>query len=667
MSKEAGNRLAGETSPYLLQHAGNPVDWYPWGEEAFEAARAANRPVFLSIGYSACHWCHVMAHESFEDERIAALLNENFVSIKVDREERPEIDAIYMQAVQMMTGHGGWPMSVFLTPDGRPFFAGTYFPPTDQRGMPGFDRILEHVSRIWSERRDAVDEVASEVRDAIRASSKAKEGALAVEAERLTAAAWASVSQFDSTWGGFGSAPKFPQAMHLSWLLKVARRTTAPELAAMVTTTLDRMAEGGIYDHLGGGFARYSVDREWRVPHFEKMLYDNALLSSVYTEAWQYSGERRYERVVHETLEFVKREMTSPEGGFYSALDADSEGEEGKFYVWTRDEIIELLGDDRGQRFADLYDVTGEGNFEHGKSVLRLPRDGQAPDGEWLEEARAQLLAEREKRVRPGRDDKVIAAWNGWMLAAWSEAAVAFRRPEYLEVAKRSAGFLLEHLVSDDGRVMRIWKDGRVRFEGILEDHAGVGWGLVAAFEATQDRRYLDAARKIGEVILERFSSEDGPFWDTAADHESLIARPRDTFDSATPSGNSLAVRLLQKLAAYFDAPRFEEAADRAMLALMPVALHYPNGYGFLLSAAEWHLSRPVEIAITGEAGESKEAFWRAVGESYVPHRIIADSRAGALPLLEGKPSDEAAVWLCRNYTCEAPIEDPDEVRKKLA
>ncbi|HUR81249.1 MAG TPA: thioredoxin domain-containing protein, partial [Thermoanaerobaculia bacterium] len=517
------NRLANETSPYLLQHSHNPVDWYPWGEEAWAKARAEDKPVFLSIGYSACHWCHVMERESFEDASIAEVLNEDYVSIKVDREERPDVDSIYMQAVQMMTGHGGWPMSMFLTPDGKPFFAGTYFPPDERHGMPSFRRVLEHVVNVYRSRRQEVEEASNEVATALSSQLRVR-GKGAIDTEGLDRAAVRIASTYDAVHGGFGGAPKFPPSMTLDFLMQVSHRTSDARLREMITDTLTKMARGGIYDQVGGGFHRYSVDARWLVPHFEKMLYDNALLARLYVRAWQWTKEPRFAQIANEILGFVTREMTSPEGGFYSTLDADSEGEEGKFYVWSRGEVMEILGEEEGRIFCALYDVSERGNWEE-HNILNVPRapESVAADlGITLDQladvasrGKCKLYGVRAKRVWPGRDEKILAGWNGWMLAAFADAAVAFDR--YDDVVRRNADFLLTRIV--DGRLVR-----HAKIPGLLEDYSGVAWGLTLAYEATGERRYLDGARTLADAMLARFRDEEnGGFYDTPVDHEKLI------------------------------------------------------------------------------------------------------------------------------------------------
>ncbi len=671
------NRLIHETSPYLRQHAGNPVDWYPWGEEAFAKARSEDKPIFLSIGYSACHWCHVMERESFEDEETARFLNEHFVSIKVDREERPDLDSIYMQAVQMMTGHGGWPMSVFLTGDGSPFYGGTYFPPADRHGLPSFRHLLEHLTELWRSSRGELTTASDELRQAIAESSQVSATPQEVTLSGLDEAATQIAAAFDPAWGGFGSAPKFPPSMSLDFLMQVARRRGDPYLRKVVLRTLDRMAAGGIYDQVGGGFHRYSTDERWLVPHFEKMLYDNALLARLYIRAWQWTHEPRYARTARDILGFVRREMTSPEGGFYSTLDADSEGVEGKFYVWSRDEVFAALGEEAGRIFAAAFDVSDHGNWE-GTNILNLPRRLDAVARQLsiddmdlpkiLDEARCTLYGVREKRVRPGRDEKVLAGWNGWMLAAFSEGALAFGSADLREVAARNADFLLEQMVVD-GRLRRSWKDGDARIDAVLEDYGGVAWGLVAAFEATQDPRYLAGARDMLRHVAARFSDADGgAFWDTPSDGESLIARPRDVFDSATPSGNSLAIGSLFRIAAYFDDAEAAALATRALEALWPFARRHPSAFGFLLGeAAEWAAGKPKEIAITGPADDLRaQTLLHVVGETFLPQRLLVRSPGAGLPLMEGKPHDRVAAWICERYECLAPTDDPEELREML-
>jgi uncharacterized protein YyaL (SSP411 family) len=658
------NRLAQETSPYLLQHAHNPVDWYPWGDEAWTKARAEDKPVFLSIGYSACHWCHVMERESFEDPAIAAMLNADYVSIKVDREERPDVDSIYMQAVQMMTGHGGWPMSMFLTPSGAPFFAGTYFPPDDRHGMPSFRRVLEHVVNVFRSRRDEVEEASKEVRQALSSQLRVKGQGGAITRDSLDTAAARIAANYDSVNGGFGSAPKFPPSMALDFLMQVADRNDDPRLRDIIVHTLTKMARGGMYDQVGGGFHRYSVDARWLVPHFEKMLYDNALLARLYTRAWQWTKEPLFAQIANEILGFVQREMTSPDGAFYSTLDADSEGEEGKFYVWTRAEVLEILGAEEGRVFCALYDVTDRGNWE-GHNILNVPRDpaSVAADlGLTLDQladiaarGKCKLYGVRSQRVWPARDEKMLAGWNGWMLAAFAEAALAFGR--YEDVIRKNADFLLTRIV--DGKLTR-----HAKIAGLLEDYSGVAWGLTLAYEATQERRYLDGARTLVEAILARFGDrENGGFYDTPADHEELITRPKDLFDNATPAGTSVACDVLLRLALLFGNEQYVRVATEALESTWPLAEKYPSGFGFLLGVAEWRNAQPKEIALTGDTA----AFRRVVGETFLPHRVLAGgSQSADLPLMENRPPETTLAYVCIGYACEEPTSDPEKLRTLL-
>ncbi len=669
------NRLAQETSPYLLQHAHNPVDWYPWGDEAFQRAREEDKPVFLSIGYSACHWCHVMERESFEDESVAEILNREFVSIKVDREERPDVDSIYMKAVQMMTGHGGWPMSMFLTPEGVPFFGGTYYPPEDSRGMPGFKRVLAHLSSAWRNHRGQVDEATREIVEAI--SANPRRGAdEEITQDVLTSIAKRTISNFDPVHGGFGGAPKFPPSMTLEFLMQVAHRTEDAEIRNVIETTLRKMAGGGIYDQIGGGFHRYSVDARWLAPHFEKMLYDNALLARLYVHAWQWTKDPLFARVANETLGFVLREMTSPEGGFYSTLDADSEGEEGRFYVWQRSEIFDVLGSEEGRAFSAVFDVTERGNWEE-KNILNTPRDLEAVASDLgmstevlsdlIARGKCKLYGVREQRVRPGRDEKILAGWNGWMLAAFAEAASAFDRAEYVDAVRRNADFLIDSML-DGSRLFRSYKEGIRKIPGLLEDYAGVAWGLIAAFEATQEPRYLNTARLLADQITGRYADRDnGGFFDTPDDHEKLIARPKDVFDNATPGGNSVAADVLNRLALYFGDATMERAAGEAIQSTWSMAQRYPSGFGFLLTAAEWRAARPKEIALTGEHDDPGfAALRRAIGEAYLPHRILASSAAPDLPLMANRPADKLAVYVCEGYHCLEPTDDPERLKELL-
>jgi uncharacterized protein YyaL (SSP411 family) len=680
------NRLIHETSPYLLQHAHNPVDWYPWGEEAFARARAEDKPILLSIGYSACHWCHVMAHESFEDEEIAALMNRHFVCVKVDREERPDVDSLYMNAVQAMTGHGGWPLTVFLTPDGAPFYGGTYFPPTDRLGMPGFPRVLLAVAEAYHSRRADVLKSAEQLRDLLRADPLRRAGREALAPALLEQAFHALAQSFDPEHGGFGAAPKFPQPMNLEFLLRMWRRTGWEQALRMAERTLQKMARGGIYDQLGGGFHRYSTDRLWLVPHFEKMLYDNALLARLYLHAYQATGNPFYRRICEETLDYVRREMTAPEGGFYSAQDADSEGEEGKFFLWTTEEITALLGEEDGRLLCAYYGVSPQGNFE-GRNILHVPQEedvvahrmGVAPERlrPALARGRRALFEAREARVHPARDDKVITAWNGLMLAAFAEAALALGREDYRQTAERAAHFLLTTLRRpEDGRLLRVYRGGQAKLLGYLEDYAALADALILLHEATADLRWLQEARALAEAALALFWDEaEGGFHDTGKDHEALIARPRDLFDNAMPAGNSLAVDVLLRLAILFGEEAYRRRAVLVMERLSAPMANYPGGFGHLLGALDFYLSRPKEIVIIGPASDPATSALRAeVARRYLPNRVLIAADPAAWdgfeknPLLAGKTliGGRPAAYVCQNYACQLPVTEPEALAKQL-
>jgi len=670
------NRLAGETSPYLLQHAHNPVDWYPWGDEAFEKAKQEDKPVFLSIGYSACHWCHVMERESFEDAATAELLNRDWVSIKVDREERPDIDSIYMTAVQMMTGHGGWPMSMFLTPDGEPFYGGTYFPPQDRHGLPSFRKVLSHLGHMYREERDQLVGTAAELRSALKRATDVTGASQPLGPAELDAAALSVAAAFDPVHGGFGSAPKFPPSMTLDFLMQACERDGDDQLRDVVLVTLSKMAGGGMYDQIGGGFHRYSVDQRWLVPHFEKMLYDNALLARLYVRAWQWTKDESFRRIANETLGFVAREMTSPEGGFYSTLDADSEGEEGKFYVWSRSEVTKILGENEGRMFCALYDVSERGNWE-GANIPNIPRpveDVAADLGVSVESlvdvasrGKCALYGVREKRVWPGRDEKILAGWNGWMLAAFSEAAMAFGDENHLGVVRRNAEFLSTTMMRD-GRLYRNFKGGRLTIPGLLEDYAGVAWGMLSAFEATGDERWLETSRELVEAILERFVDDESVgFFDTPIDHEKLITRPRDLFDNATPSGNSVAVHVLLRLAILYGEERYSTLAERTIESIAPLAVRHPQGFGFLLASAEFASASRKEIVVTGSPDDPvRQKLLRVIGESYVPHKVVVQGHVVDLPLLEGRDPGVTRAYVCSGYVCDTPTEDPETLKRLL-
>jgi uncharacterized protein YyaL (SSP411 family) len=679
------NRLANETSPYLLQHAHNPVDWYPWGPEALERARAEERPILLSVGYSACHWCHVMERESFENGETAALMNQLFVNIKVDREERPDVDSIYMTAVQQMTGHGGWPMTMFLTPAGEPFYGGTYYPPEPRHGMPSFRQVLSAVAEAWRERRDDVLHSAGEMREMLAQSSAVRPPAAAsVDASVLDAAEKSLAGRFDERWGGFGGAPKFPQPMGLEFLLRQWKRTGSADALRMADLTLHRMAEGGMYDHVGGGFARYSVDAQWLVPHFEKMLYDNALLARAYLHAWQATGDEAHRRVVEETLGWVTQEMTSPEGSFYSALDADSEGEEGKFYLWTPDEVDALLGPDDGPLFRRYYDVSEGGNFEH-RNILHTAHalddvaraTGVAPERlrEAVERGRAVLYEARAKRVWPGLDDKVLTSWNAMMLHAFAEAARVLEREDWREAAVRSAEFLTTAL-RRDGRLLRTCKEGRAKIPAFLEDHALLVDALVAVYEATWDARWVREAKSLADDLLAHFWADDeGVFYDTASDAEALVVRPRDVFDNATPSGNSAAAMALLRLGELTGDARYREVAERVLAGMGELMARVPMGFGHLLCALDFSLAAPTEIAIVGDpASDEARALVRTVSRAYLPNAVLAGKRDGdtgsddLIPLLRDRAAigGRATAYVCERLACKLPVTDPAALAEQL-
>ena len=678
------NRLANETSPYLLQHKDNPVDWYPWGEEALRRAQEEDKPVLLSVGYSACHWCHVMERESFEDEATARIMNEHFVSVKVDREERPDIDSIYMSAVQALTRSGGWPMTVFLTPDGAPFYGGTYFPPAPRGGLPSFQQVLLSLADAYENRRDEVLRSAESVREYLQAATGAAMPKATVGVGLLDGAATSLISQLDRRFGGFGGAPKFPQAMNLEVLLRHHHRTGDMAALSGVEDTLRAMANGGIYDQIGGGFARYSVDEYWLVPHFEKMLYDNALLSRLYLETYQATGDAFYRRIAEETLDYVLRDMTSSEGGFYSAEDADSEGEEGKFYVWTQREIEAILGPEDAKLAMRFWDVTERGNFE-GKNILYVPRPheavaaefGLSPEELWerIVEIRAALFTDREKRVHPGRDEKVLSAWNGLMLRSFALAARVLGRADYREAAEKNAAFLLEKL-RIDGRLRRSYKDGQARLGGYLEDYAMVADGLVALYEATFDVRWLAEADTLGDAISELFWNEERKtFYDTPLDHEELVTRPRDVYDNAAPSGTSVATDVLLRLSLLLDRDDYLRRAEAALEELSGGMEKLPGAFGRLLAALDFYLAEPREVAVIGDPGSpDTQALIDAVYDHYLPNKVVAgraeddEEPAGLIPLLADRTARDgkATAYVCVHYACQSPTTDPEELSRQL-
>ena len=673
------NRLAQETSPYLLQHADNPVDWYPWSSEALERAKREDRPILLSIGYSACHWCHVMAHESFEDEATAAVMNERFVNIKVDREERPDIDAIYMQAVQAMTGQGGWPMTVFLTPDGVPFYGGTYYPKEERLGMPSFTRILTAVSDAYRQRPAEVARSAASVREMYDAARDAARSGGPLTTELLDRAYRVLAEQYDERNGGFDGAPKFPQTMSLDFLLRYWGRGGPEHALAMAAHSFRQMAAGGIYDQIGGGFARYSTDARWLVPHFEKMLYDNALLIRLGTHLWQATKDEAIRQVVRDTIAWVEREMRSAEGGFYSALDADSEGHEGKFYVWSEDELVSALGPDAPLLRA-YWGATPDGNFE-GRNILfvavadrrafaRQFDVSETELDEIVRRGRKTLYDVRAQRVWPGRDDKILTAWNGLMVRAIAEAARIFGDATYRALAVEGATFLFDALVKD-GRVFRSYKDGRARIAGYLEDYASLGLAALALYELTFDRAWLDRAREVNDAMVRWFWDDaTGVFYDTASDHEQLITRPREVTDNATPSGTSLAAELLVRLAELMHDVDARRRATWIVETLAPAMSRYPSAFGHLLGVADMLINGAVELAIVGDPTAADfRALERAAAAEYVPALVLAGGTPDdSIALLEGRSTrdDRATAYVCRNYACEEPVTAAEALWRQL-
>jgi uncharacterized protein len=653
------NRLALETSPYLLQHRDNPVDWYPWGSEALERAQREDRPILLSVGYSACHWCHVMERESFEDPETAAYMNEHFVNVKVDREERPDVDALYMEAVQAISGQGGWPMTVFLDPEGVPFYGGTYFPPDEGRGMPSFRMVMEAVAQAFDGKREELREKAPQMRAHLGAVGQVAPAAEPAGAALLDAAVAALLARADRERGGFGGAPKFPPASALGLLLARGERE-------LVETTLDAMLAGGIYDQLGGGFARYSVDAAWLVPHFEKMLYDNALLARAYLHGWQTLGHERYRRVCEETLDWALREMRGPEGGFYSALDADSEGEEGRFYVWTPEEMRAVLGAD-ADPVIDFYGVTERGNFE-GRNVLHLTDGTGAAEPAGLDRAKRALCEARAKRVWPGLDDKRLTSWNALMLAALAEAGAVLGRDEYLDAARECAEFVLGSLRDEEGRLLRTYKDGRAHLNAYLEDHAFLLEALLTLYEATFEQRWFEQAQELAETTIARFGDpEHGGFFSTSDDHETLIARRKEIGDHPIPSGNSSAAMGLLRLAALTGERRYERQAEGALRLFAKAAAQHPDAFAHLLRALDFHLSPTREVALVGDDLAELAAVVRA---KFRPHLVLAGGPEGstAPPLLrdrgavEGKPT----AYVCEHFTCQTPVTDPGALNELL-
>jgi hypothetical protein len=684
MEHKFTNRLIHETSPYLLQHAHNPVDWFPWGEEAFAKARAENKPILLSVGYSACHWCHVMEYESFEDEQIAGLMNELFVNIKVDREERPDVDEIYMNAVQMLTGRGGWPMTVFLTPDGKPFYGGTYFPPVDRHNLPAFPRVLAAVAQAYRERPQDVEQATSQILSNLERMTQRQETTRLLRVETLATAAASLAQHVDHTHGGLGGAPKFPNSMVFALFLRQYHASGNEHYLQMTTHTLRKMAEGGVYDHLGGGFHRYSVDERWLVPHFEKMLYDNALLVRLYLEAYQATHDPFFRQVVEETLAYVEREMLYPEGGFYSTQDADSEGQEGKFFLWTRDEVMRELGEEVGELFCRYYEVTDVGNFEH-KNILhptlslaqlaKLFRRDEQEVTRLIAEAKQKLFAVRERRVKPGRDDKILTSWNGLMISAFAEAYKVLGNPGYLDVARRSTEFLLTRLYQD-GRLLRSYKDGQAKFNAYLDDYAFLAAALIDLYEATFAREYLHRAVELTDTLIARFWDEHGGgFFFTSSDHEALIARSKPAFDGSIPSGNSVAVFDLLRLYYLTENHSYLDKAERVLRLFYDAMEQNPFGFSHMLCALDFYLNRPKEIVLLGQcdAPETREMLAR-IHEVFLPNKTLAcfdaaEQASQKLPsLLAGRTQVDGklTVYVCHHFTCSLPVTEWGALRELL-
>jgi uncharacterized protein YyaL (SSP411 family) len=675
------NQLINETSPYLLQHAHNPVNWYPWGEEALGLARKLDKPIFLSIGYSACHWCHVMEHESFENEAIAKILNEHFISIKVDREERPDIDEIYMTAVQLMTptGRGGWPLSIWLTPNLEPFFGGTYFPPEDRWGRSGFKNILLQIAKIWRQRRGDVLKSANQLTASLNQINQVQSVDTQLDQSFWKSAFKSAEQRFDERHGGFGSAPKFPQAMELSFLLRYYFHTGEKRALAMVEKSLQEMANGGIFDHLVGGFHRYSTDERWLVPHFEKMLYDNALLTITYLEAYQITKNSNYAETARAILDYVLREMTSTEGSFYSSQDADSENEEGKFYVWQKGEIDTILGKEESRLFCDIYDVSDQGNWE-GKNILHLRRGLEGAAKEYglslselkdrLAKTRQQLFEARSRRIPPGTDDKILTDWNGLMISAFCKGYQVLGDQKYLTAAQKAVDFLLEKLYID-GRILKTYRNGKSHLNGYLSDYAFLVAALIDLYESNFQWTYLAKAIEINDLMIQKFSDEkSGGFYFTPADHEPLIVRTRNPYDNAIPSGNSVAVHNLLKLSQFTGNFKLKEQAEQTLKLYTTQMQRSPSGFAVLLSSLDYFWGKPKEIVIAGDRkSEKRVEMIAAVHEHYLPNKILAyadssfSDKKKLLPVLEGKISSDgqAKIFVCENYACQSPFLKKDD------
>lgn len=681
------NRLANETSPYLLQHKDNPVNWYPWGEEALQKAKAENKPIFLSVGYSACHWCHVMEHESFENEATAAIMNEHFICIKVDREERPDIDEIYMNAVQMMTGQGGWPMSVFLTPDLKPFYGGTYYPPRDMYGRPGFPTVLNTLANAWKERKDEIVSSAEQLTEQIQHSFTIAGEDQDINIKTVDTGCQQVVSRFDKYFGGFGGAPKFPHSMDISLLLRYYHRAGKADVLHAIEFSLEKMALGGIYDQIGGGFHRYATDAKWLIPHFEKMLYDNALLAVTYTEAYQLTKKPLYEKTVRETLDYVLREMTSPEGGFYSSQDADSEGEEGKFFIWSPDEIYAVSGEEHGKIVCAYYDVTQAGNFEHGKSVLSIPKEEQTIAEQFsisvdelrkrIQDANQKLMAEREKRVKPGRDDKTLADWNGLMISAMAFAGNVFQEQRYKDAAVKACEFAASKLWNNESnRLWHTYKDGRAHTNGFLSDYANLAAGMLDTYEAVRDPKWLKMAVQLTDAMIANFWDEtNGGFFYTGNDHETLIARTKNPMDNAVPSGNSTAAMVLLRLGEMTGNAEYKEKAHQTFSAFSALISQMPSAFTHTLSAMDFHLSSPKEIVLSAEDEEDLQTFQQALFSRFMPNKVVIyntkqhrETVAELSAIVEGKQSieEKTTAYVCENFTCQLPVTAVDDFIQQL-
>jgi hypothetical protein len=674
------NKLINETSPYLLQHAHNPVDWHAWNDETLQLAKSANKPILLSIGYSSCHWCHVMEKESFEDEATAKLMNENFINIKVDREERPDVDQIYMNFVQMTTGHGGWPMTVFLTPDGVPFFGGTYFPPVERYNMPSFARVLLSVAEAYREKYDEIMQSSSEMLRQLRLVGLTEASPLSLSTEQLDAAFQGLTRNYDATNGGFGGAPKFPPAMTLEFCLRYWRETKNETALNIVKNTCLKMAGGGVYDQLGGGFHRYAVDAVWLVPHFEKMLYDNALLSRLYLHVYQATKDEFYKQVVTEILDYVVREMTNEKGGFYSTQDADSEGIEGKFFVWSPEEVEEILGKDDAYLFGFHYDVSKTGNFE-GHSILNVRQTVEKSAEqlgvsvekltEVLTRGQKLLFEARENRIKPFRDEKVLTAWNGLMLASFAEASAVLEREDYQQIAVKNAEFILDNMRDANGLLLRTWKDGQAKLNGYLEDYAFLADGLLELYQTTGNLRWLKEAKSLTDkMIAEFWDEDDGGFYFTGKSHEELIVRSKDYFDNATPSGNSMAAEVLLKLSVLTGNDDYANYATSIFRLITSSMRRYPSAFGRALCALDSLLNPPKEIVLIGKSAE----LWREIWSRYLPHKVVVLAEENEtesielVPLLQNraKIDGKPTVYVCENFTCQQPVTNRDDLMAHL-